>query len=79
MTNSHNMGGLDRLGRLIAGLALLTASFFGALATGWQVATLAAATVLLTTAAVGFCPGYVPLGINTRRRRFRQPSCSGHA
>jgi uncharacterized metal-binding protein len=74
MTYVHNIGALDRLGRLIVGLLLLAAGLFGALATSWQIAALAGAILLLTTAAVGFCPGYVPFGICTRRRRFDEPS-----
>ena len=67
MTIRKNMGTLDRVARLIAGLALLSASLFGELGAGWDLALVAATVILVATATTGFCPGYVPFGISTRR------------
>jgi hypothetical protein len=61
MKHAHNMGGLDRLGRLVAGLALLAAGLFGALATGWQVAALAAATPAVGDRNRGLLPRLRPV------------------
>lgn len=76
MTIPQNMGALDRIARLIAGLALLGVSLFGELAGGWDVAVVAATVMLLATAATGFCPGYVPFGISTRRATTRRRAVS---
>lgn len=60
-----NMGLLDRMVRLCAG--------FGLIVVGSVVVQGAIGTILLVvgivavlTAAIGFCPGYVPFGISTR-------------
>lgn len=54
-----NMGTIDKVVRLIAGLAII----------GWGIATnnwLGAIGIIpLATALVGFCPAYSLLGINT--------------
>jgi hypothetical protein len=67
MTIRKNMGTFDRVARLIVGLALLGAGRFGELGAGWDLALVAATAILLATAATGFCPGYLPFGISTRR------------
>ena len=58
---SKNMGNLDRSVRAIAGLALI----------GWGVATGnwwgAVGVIPLLTAAVSWCPAYVPFGIRTTK------------
>lgn len=54
-----NVGTIDRAIRAVAGLALI----------GWGVATQnwwgAIGLVLLGTAAIGWCPAYLPFGIKT--------------
>ena len=58
-----NVGGADRIIRIILGLGLI----------GWGVATQnwwgAIGVVLLATALAGWCPVYLPLGINTAKRQ----------
>lgn len=57
---NRNEGGLDRAVRAIAGLALIGASLAGVIGPwGWI------GVVPLATAAVGWCPLYTVLGINT--------------
>ena len=61
---AKNMGQTDRLIRAVAGVVLLILAFTalgGALA--WVAGILA--VVLLATAAMGSCPPYSLLGINT--------------
>ena len=80
MTIRKNMGTLDRVARLIAGLALLGASRIGELGAGWDLALVAATVVLLATATTGVCPGYLPFGISTRRaHRSAGAPCHGSA
>ena len=55
-----NEGGLDRALRIIAGLAILSFAFIGP-KTPWAYLGL----VPLLTGAIGFCPLYTLLGINT--------------
>lgn len=59
---NHNVGGIDKGLRIIAGLAVLSLFFVleGA-AKWWGLVGL----VPLVTATVGFCPLYAILGINT--------------
>jgi len=55
-----NEGSLDRLLRLVLGIALLSVAFIGP-KTPWGFLGL----IPLVTAAIGFCPLYRVLGINT--------------
>jgi hypothetical protein len=60
---NRNVGGVDRILRIVAGLALI----------GWGVATQnwlgAIGIVPLATALVGWCPVYLPFGISTARKQ----------
>jgi hypothetical protein len=57
---NRNEGNLDRAVRAIAGLALIGATLAGAIGPwGWI------GVVPLLTAAVGWCPVYTLLGVNT--------------
>jgi Inner membrane protein YgaP-like, transmembrane domain len=56
-----NMGGLDRTLRAVAGVAILGAGAW--LRSRWALVGL----VPLLTAAIGWCPAYVPLGWSTKK------------
>ena len=60
-----NMGGTDRAIRAIAGIILAALFFMGTVTgvLGWI--ALIVGIVLLATAALGWCPPYTLLGINT--------------
>ncbi|WP_181700708.1 YgaP family membrane protein [Chthonobacter albigriseus] len=63
---TKNMGSVDRIFRIILGIALLLFAFTGVPATtfnwiGWV------GIVPLATALIGWCPLYVPFGIKTCR------------
>jgi hypothetical protein len=60
---NQNVGGVDRILRIVAGLALI----------GWGVATQnwlgAIGVVPLATALIGWCPVYLPFGISTAKKQ----------
>ncbi len=57
---TRNVGGIDRLLRVVAGLVLVGLALMGTI--GWWGYI---GIVPLVTAAVGFCPLYPLLGMNT--------------
>lgn len=59
MFNS-NVGGVDRVVRIIAGLGVLSLVFVGS-QTPWGYVGL----VLIATGLIGWCPTYLPFGIKT--------------
>lgn len=63
--NTHNV---DRILRLVAGLALLGLAWFYMASLGTTLAVVIGivGVVLLATAAMGWCPLYSLLGIRTR-------------
>ena len=66
---TQNMGSLDRIVRLVIGLALVIAPLLN-LPAAWSVAWMAYASmgvgaVLAVTAVIGVCPLYSLLGIRT--------------
>lgn len=60
-----NMGGMDRIIRGIVGIVLLALYFMGSVAGLWAWLALIVGVVLLATAVIGWCPAYMPFGINT--------------
>jgi len=67
---TKNLGGGDRIIRLLVGAGLIVAAFILApLATGWaHWVALAVGVVLILTALVAVCPAYLPFGLRTCRR-----------
>lgn len=59
----QNVGGFDRALRAVLGLILLSLIFVGP-KTWWGLIGL----VPLGTAAIGFCPAYLPFGFRTCRK-----------
>jgi hypothetical protein len=59
-----NVGGIDRVLRVAAGLALIGATLAGAIG-GWGWIGL----LLLGTGLVGICPAYLPFGVRTCNRK----------
>ena len=60
-----NEGFLDRAVRVLAGTVILSLLALGPVP-GWGLAGLAG-LIPLVTGLTGFCPTYVPLGIDTRK------------
>ena len=59
------MGTADRIIRAVVGAAGIAAYFGGILTGTWAMVALVAGIVLLGTAAIGWCPPYALLGINS--------------
>lgn len=66
----RNVGSADRLIRafVVAPVALVLAALAG-WTTGWAIVALVVAGLMLGTAAIGSCPLYAVLGIDTAHRR----------
>ncbi|MDK9719881.1 MAG: DUF2892 domain-containing protein [Rhodospirillales bacterium] len=57
---SKNVGGIDRILRIVVGLALIGATLAGLIGVwGWI------GVVPLATGAIGWCPAYLPFGLKT--------------
>ena len=57
---TRNVGGIDRILRIVVGLALIALALTGIIGVwGWI------GVVPLATGALGWCPAYCPLGIKT--------------
>jgi hypothetical protein len=60
-----NMGGADRIIRIILA-AVFAYLYFGGIVTGtWGIVLLILGGVFVLTSLIGFCPLYAPLGIST--------------
>lgn len=60
-----NVGSIDRAIRALVGIALLAVYLLGGIQGALGIVVLVAGIVMLGTAAVGWCPPYSLLGINT--------------
>lgn len=60
-----NVGTIDRTIRALVGIAALAVYFFGGLQGTLGILALVVGIVMLGTAAIGWCPPYSLLGINT--------------
>ena len=61
----RNMGNLDRLIRAVVGLALVVV---GIVLMGWWWIATGVGVIMLITAALAWCPLYVPFKISTYRK-----------
>lgn len=62
---SCNVGGIDRLLRIIVGAAILSLFYFKGMEYGYWPAI---GAVPLLTGLIGWCPAYAPLGISSCKR-----------
>ena len=60
-----NIGGVDRAVRIVVGLALLSLLFLIEGSARWWGLI---GVVLLATGLIGWCPAYLPFGINTCKK-----------
>lgn len=59
---SKNVGGIDRILRIVVGLALIALAVTGTVGLWGYIGV-----VPLLTGLIGWCPAYLPLGIKTCR------------
>lgn len=61
---NHNVGGIDRVIRIVAGVVLIALAVTGTIGIwGWI------GVVPLATGLIGWCPAYLPFGIKTCKTR----------
>ncbi len=60
-----NVGDIDRVVRLLAGLALIALGVLGSLVAPWNMVAIGAGAVFVLTSVISFCPLYTILGINS--------------
>ena len=63
-----NMGGADRVIRTLIAIVIGVLYFSGGMGGTFAVVLGVVAVVFLVTSLVGSCPGYLPLGISTRKK-----------
>lgn len=65
---TKNMGTVDRVIRIVLALAVATLYLTGRIGGTVGIVLLVIAVVFIITSFAARCPGYLPLGISTRRR-----------
>jgi fatty acid desaturase len=63
-----NESPVDRIIRVVAGIALLVLGFAGIAAGAWMWVAYIVGAILLVTGIVGFCPLYALLKISTNKK-----------
>jgi hypothetical protein len=64
----QNIGGTDRIVRIVLGVLLTVGAWMAGFGTVGGIILLVLAAVMLVTSAVGFCPLYAPFGFSTKPR-----------
>ena len=65
MKLSFNVGGLDRILRLVLGIVLIALAYFGILSGTGAIVAYIVAAIALVTGLIRFCPVNALIGINT--------------
>jgi len=63
-----NVGGTERIIRVLLGAGLLAIGFLAGLATLWSYIAIGTGLVLLATALLSFCPIWSLAGVNTCKK-----------
>jgi uncharacterized membrane protein len=69
----RNQSTLDRIIRIVLGVAMLALGWSGAVEGIWGIALRIFAWVPLVTGLIGWCPFYAILGLSTRKPRPPRP------
>lgn len=60
-----NVGGIDRIARIVIGIVLVAIGIFAGLDLTWKIVVFVLAAIMFLTAAVSFCPINAAIGLNT--------------
>ncbi|MBE5074105.1 DUF2892 domain-containing protein [Erythrobacteraceae bacterium E2-1 Yellow Sea] len=60
-----NMGGFDRIARIVVAIVLAVLAYNGTLKGGLATGGYIVAAVFLITSVIGYCPAYRLMGMNT--------------
>jgi len=63
-----NMGGADRIIRVILAIVFAALYFTGTVSGTWGLVLVVLGGVFMATSVVSFCPLYLPFGINTCKK-----------
>lgn len=63
---AQNVGGFDRIARIVLGLVLIVVGFF-LLSGVWGIIVGVVGLILLLTGLVGWCPLYLPFKFSSRK------------
>lgn len=66
-----NVGGSDKIARIVVGVVLVAAAAFAPMTAGWRIAALVVAGIAIITALTGFCLLNKLLGVNTCQTNTR--------
>lgn len=66
----QNVGSVDRITRIVVGVALVAVAIGGPVTGPLLAVTWIVAAIMLVTGAIGFCPLYAILGISTAGNRL---------
>jgi hypothetical protein len=64
-----NMGTLDKVIRILVAVTIVILYFTNVLSGTSGIILLALAAIFVLTSLMGFCPLYLPLGLNTGKRK----------
>ncbi len=62
-----NESNLDRVIRVVLGIAMLALTLAGVVTSGWGIVLLVVGALAIVTGLIGFCPLYALLKIRTRK------------
>lgn len=68
-----NVGGADKVVRIVLGIALLALGLFHVATGSWAIAAYVVGTIALATGLLGFCPAWAVFGVSTCSSRHAQP------
>jgi len=68
----QNMGTIDRVIRVILAILVLVLYLAGSISGTAAIILGIFAVIFVLTSLVGFCPLYGPLGISTKRKKYRR-------
>ena len=68
-----NVGGTDKVVRIVLGVTLLALGLFHVATGSWAVAAYVLGTIALATGLIGFCPAWAVFKVNTCSVRNAHP------